>query len=63
MAWEEWESLKAQAAERRSTQMQLNQADGGGGGGGSSDLVVRRDDLGAVGHEAYILWDNLRAVP
>ncbi|WP_086793269.1 hypothetical protein [Streptomyces thermovulgaris] len=60
MAWEEWESLKAQAAERRSAQMRLNQADGGGGGGGSSDLVVRRDDLGAVGHEAYILWDNLR---
>lgn len=60
MAWEEWENLKTQAAERRSTQMQLNQAGGDDGGGGSSDLVVRQDDLGAVGREAYILWDKLR---
>ncbi|WP_156726823.1 amino acid ABC transporter permease [Streptomyces apocyni] len=34
MAWDEWEQLKAQAAERQATQMQLNQrpADPGGGG-------------------------------
>ncbi|MFF8596859.1 hypothetical protein ACF061_36670 [Streptomyces sp. NPDC015220] len=61
MAWDEWEKLKAQAAERQSTSMRLNQleADGGGGGGGSGDLVAHADDLGAVGHEAYILCDKL----
>ncbi|MER6976383.1 hypothetical protein [Streptomyces carpinensis] len=61
MAWDEWEKLKAQAAERQATHMRLNQlapADGGGGGG-SGDLVAHQDDLGAVGHEAYILWDKL----
>ncbi|MFF5020208.1 hypothetical protein [Streptomyces sp. NPDC001165] len=38
MAWDEWEQLKAHAAERHSAQMQLNQypADGGGGGAGQS---------------------------
>lgn len=61
MAWDEWEQLKAQAAERHSTHMRLNQlpAEGGGGGGGG-DLVVRQDDLGAVGHDAYLLYDDLR---
>ncbi|MEU6812571.1 hypothetical protein ABZ920_27060 [Streptomyces sp. NPDC046831] len=59
MAWEEWETLKAQAADRRSTHMRLNQLEPGGGGGGG-DLVVHQDDLGAVGHEAYILWEGLR---
>ncbi|MFD4771710.1 hypothetical protein [Streptomyces niveus] len=36
MAWDEWEGLKADAAARSSTQMQLNQypADPGGGGTG-----------------------------
>ncbi|MFJ9246017.1 hypothetical protein [Streptomyces sp. NPDC101776] len=59
MAWEEWEQLKADAARRGSAHMQLNQlpADGGGTTG---DLVVHQDDLGAVGHEAYILHDQLR---
>ncbi|MFF1452642.1 amino acid ABC transporter permease [Streptomyces sp. NPDC058274] len=45
MAWEEWEQLKAQAAERHTTQMQLNslQGEGGyakpsGGGGGTGTL-------------------------
>ncbi|WP_409471627.1 hypothetical protein [Streptomyces sp. HC307] len=58
MAWEEWEQLKAGAAERRSTQMQLNQlsADGGGGGG---ELVANQDDLGAVGHDAFLLYNDL----
>lgn len=34
MAWEEWDQLKAKAADRHSTRMQLNQypADQGGGG-------------------------------
>ncbi|WP_019984694.1 MULTISPECIES: hypothetical protein [unclassified Streptomyces] len=62
MAWDEWENLKAQAAGRQSTGMRLNHVDpgGGSGGGGSGDLVAHADDLGAVGHEAYILWDKLR---
>jgi hypothetical protein len=38
MAWDEWEQLKAAAAERQSTRMQLNQlpADQGGTGGGGT---------------------------
>ncbi|MBN0047891.1 hypothetical protein JS756_28025 [Streptomyces actuosus] len=61
MAWDEWEQLKAQAAERQSTHMRLNQlpADGGGGGGGG-DLVVHQDDLGAVGHDAHLLFEDVR---
>ncbi|PAZ14890.1 hypothetical protein CLM62_16775 [Streptomyces sp. SA15] len=62
MAWDEWEHLKAQAAEKQSAGMQLNQlpADPGrGGGAGAGDLVVNQDDLGAVGHEAFILHDHL----
>ncbi|MEV7287413.1 hypothetical protein AB0O01_23050 [Streptomyces sp. NPDC093252] len=40
--------------------MQLNQVPSeGGGGGGGGDLVVRQDDLGAVGHDAYALYDRL----
>ncbi|MFF4572385.1 hypothetical protein [Streptomyces sp. NPDC001410] len=60
MAWDEWEQLKSEAAERRSTHMRLNQlpADGGGGGGGG-DLVVYQDDLGVVGHEAFALHSDL----
>lgn len=62
MAWDEWEQLKTEAAQRRSTQMQLNQlrADGGGGGGVSGDLVVYQDDLGAVGHDAFVLCEDIR---
>lgn len=39
MAWDEWDRLKASAAERHSAQMQLNQipADQGGGGGTPAD--------------------------
>lgn len=36
MAWEEWEQLKAQVAERHTTQMQLNQMPADLGSGGSS---------------------------
>lgn len=38
MAWDEWEQLKANAADQRSTGMQLNQLDPGGG-----DLRLYRD--------------------
>ncbi|MFF3943056.1 hypothetical protein [Streptomyces phaeofaciens] len=51
MAWDEWEQLKAQAAEQHATGMQLNQypADGGGGqatpGGKGDELRVNHDSL------------------
>ncbi|MFF4843863.1 hypothetical protein [Streptomyces collinus] len=64
MAWDEWEQLKAKAADQQSTHMRLNQlpADGGGGSPqGAGDLVVRQDDLGAVGHEANILYDDVKS--
>ncbi|QKW29731.1 hypothetical protein HUT11_29140 [Streptomyces seoulensis] len=65
MAWDEWEKLKTRAAERQSTGMRLNHVDPDGGSGNagdsSGDLVAHADDLGAVGHEAYILWDGIRS--
>ncbi|WP_434600568.1 hypothetical protein [Streptomyces sp. A5-4] len=63
MAWDEWEQLKADAAERQSSGMQLNQlpADGGGGStGGQGDLVVHDDELGKLGNMAYSLREGLR---
>ncbi|MBX9395738.1 hypothetical protein K4749_19570 [Streptomyces sp. TRM72054] len=60
MAWDEWEQLKAQAADRQSTHTQLNQAPTQGPStGGKPDLVVRQDDLGAVGHDAFVLHGDL----
>ncbi|WP_055690204.1 hypothetical protein [Streptomyces prasinus] len=59
MAWDEWEQLKAQAADRQSTRMQVNQAPAQGPGGGGPDLVVQQDDLGAVGHDAFVLHGDL----
>ncbi|MFE2035885.1 hypothetical protein ACFXBB_22025 [Streptomyces scopuliridis] len=63
MAWDEWQELKAAAAERSSQNMRLNQlpADGGGAGtGGQGDLVVRDDELGKLGDMAYGLREGLR---
>ncbi|MFI8827791.1 hypothetical protein [Streptomyces sp. NPDC053431] len=65
MAWEEWERAKAAVQERHEAQTRLNQlapdgGGGGGGGGGDADLVVHQDDLGAVGHEAFILHGELK---
>ncbi|MFD7700965.1 hypothetical protein [Streptomyces caelestis] len=60
MAWDEWEQLKSQAADRQSTHMQVNQAPAQGpGAGGKPDLVVQQDDLGAVGHDAFVLHGDL----
>jgi hypothetical protein len=60
MAWEEWEQLKTQAAERHAAQMQLNQlpVDPGGGGGTQGDLVVSHADLEAVGKAAHALFED-----
>jgi hypothetical protein len=60
MAWDEWEQLKTAAADPHSTGMQLNQYPADQGSSVSGDLVVYQDDLGAVGHDAYLLWDELR---
>ncbi|GAA2576121.1 MULTISPECIES: hypothetical protein [Streptomyces] len=58
MVWDEWETLKADAAARQSTGMQLDQLAPSGSGGGQ-DLVVYQDDLGAVGHDAYLLFEGI----
>ncbi|GGT41684.1 hypothetical protein [Streptomyces chromofuscus] len=74
MAWDEWEQLKSQAAERQSTQMQLNQLDPGSGGGYTQDpshfgdLAVSQGDLAKIGKNAFGLYNDLwnrgrRAVP
>ncbi|MFE6185967.1 hypothetical protein ACFQ6U_16235 [Streptomyces sp. NPDC056465] len=49
----EWAELRASAAQR--TAMQINHVPAEGGGGASGDLVVNRDDLGAIGNDAYDL--------
>lgn len=62
MAWDEWEQLKAEAVQKRSARMQLNQhvADGGGGNKKSTwgDLTVNRQDLASVGTAAHELFDK-----
>ncbi|MFC8895307.1 hypothetical protein [Streptomyces cinereoruber] len=57
MAWEEWEKAKAAVA-AEGTRTRLNQT--GAGGSVGADLVVHQDDLGAIGHEAFILHGELR---
>ncbi|MFB7367080.1 hypothetical protein [Streptomyces hydrogenans] len=60
MSWDEWEKLKSATAEGRPTEMRLNGLDGSAGAAaGSADLVVNQDDLGAIGHEAYLLYGRL----
>lgn len=61
MAWDEWEQLKARAAGQREIRTRIDHVppDGGGGGGGA-DLVVHQDDLGEVGREANVLYDDVK---
>jgi hypothetical protein len=64
MTWDEWEQSKAEAAEKRSTQMRLNQlpADGGatvGHGNKQGDLTVDQKDLATVGNSAFKLFEDL----
>ncbi|MEE1739052.1 hypothetical protein PUR49_21430 [Streptomyces sp. BE147] len=59
MAWDEWENSKAAVAAGRQASMRINQVPGGSGGGGQADLVVNQDDLGGVGHEAFMLHSQL----
>lgn len=65
MAWDEWEQLKSQAAERQSAHMQLNQVDPGTGGGAPpdpdsyGDLRVAEADLAKIGDHAFKLYDRM----
>ncbi len=54
----EWAELQAAAAQRTAMRIDGTPADGGGGGDGG-DLVVHRDDLGAIGSDAYDLLGRL----
>ncbi|QNP71059.1 hypothetical protein IAG44_17540 [Streptomyces roseirectus] len=59
MAWDEWEQLKAAAAQRQSTGMQLNShLSDSDGGPSQGDLRVRNADLEAVGKAAHDLFDD-----
>ncbi|WP_101257708.1 hypothetical protein [Streptomyces barkulensis] len=58
---EEWAALVAKASERSGAGTRLNEvADPGGGGGGGHDLSAVQDELGAIGHDAYVLFGRLR---
>ncbi|MFH8613456.1 hypothetical protein ACH4E8_00065 [Streptomyces sp. NPDC017979] len=62
MAWEEWDQLKATAADRGNQQMQLNglpPGEGGGSSGGQGVLRASQTDLAAVGDHAFKLYDRL----
>ena len=54
---EEWAAARAGASD--TVGMRLNHTDGGGGSGSGADLAVNQDDLGAVGHDAYNLYNKL----
>ncbi|MFH8786938.1 hypothetical protein [Streptomyces roseoverticillatus] len=59
MTWSEWEDVKAEAGREVATR--LNQLPGGPGSStGNADLVVHQDDLGDVGHEAFVLHGELQ---
>jgi len=68
MAWDEWERLKAAAADGAGTQMQLNGLPSGDsvgkGRGENGDLKVNQTDLAAIGNQAFKLherlWDKAR---
>jgi hypothetical protein len=53
---QEWAELREAA---KQTAMQIDSIPADGGGGGEYDLVVNRDDLGAIGNDAYDLLGRL----
>ncbi|MEU9803094.1 hypothetical protein [Streptomyces sp. NPDC051000] len=59
MVWDEWTKAKADVAGERQVSMRLDQVTNGPGGG-QADLVVHQDDLGEVGHEAFLLHGQLQ---
>lgn len=59
MAWEEWEQLKAGAAERHPIGMQLNHVPNDPGESSTQgDLVAGHQDLEAVGKAAHDLFQD-----
>ena len=62
MAWDEWEQLKTEAAQKHTARMELNQlkdpSDGGGAPNTQGDLTVSHKDLAAVGDAAYQLHQD-----
>ncbi|MFE5482344.1 hypothetical protein [Streptomyces sp. NPDC056527] len=60
MTWDEWDNAKADVTAQRQTSMRLNQLPDGPGGEGQANLVVNQDDLGGVGHEAFMLHSRLQ---
>ncbi|WP_415951350.1 hypothetical protein [Streptomyces sp. KLOTTS4A1] len=61
MAWDEWEQLKAAAAERSATRMQLNRDPDSdlASSGPQGDLTVNQQDLAKIGDEAFKLFEGL----
>ncbi|MFG2114114.1 hypothetical protein ACGFRB_16010 [Streptomyces sp. NPDC048718] len=62
MAWDEWNQLKENAAQKGNTAMRLNRvpdSDGPSGPPPGGDLAVDQQDLAAVGDAAYRLFDRL----
>ncbi|QIB43835.1 hypothetical protein [Streptomyces aureoverticillatus] len=57
MTWDEWEQLKAAAAQGHADRTRLNSVTGPST---AADLVVHDDELGALGGIAYRLRDRLR---
>ncbi|MGA4839902.1 hypothetical protein [Streptomyces sp. G45] len=57
MTWDEWERLKATAAEKQADGTRLNSA---ARPSAAADLVVHDDELGVLGGIAYRLRDRLR---
>ncbi len=60
MAWDEWEQLKAAAAQKQSTRMELNHLapEGDSGPPPQGDLQVSQKDLAAVGDAAFKLYND-----
>ncbi|MFI6288742.1 hypothetical protein ACIBCM_29025 [Streptomyces sp. NPDC051018] len=63
MAWDEWERLKASAAEKTPARMRLNGLPpddrGPSAGAGAGDLKVSQTDLAAIGDKAFKLCNRL----
>lgn len=58
---EEWAALVAGASQQGGVRMHVNNAGpGGGGGGGQHDLSTSQDELGAIGHDAHVLFGRLQ---
>lgn len=57
---EDWATIVSASRDRQAAGTRLNSAGPEGAGSGSMNLVVTQDDLGAVGHEAYVLHEQLR---